>query len=356
MPGSVDVSAVTAGQAGCLIIFLISLTLWSYAEVLYRATKKDSNAGDEKGRDETRAFCEVNAVSSKRNHLQNDEENVVGESIHALVRSKAAEDDLSEFSSVGNALAKLSGDAVRTDSPAICDGSAARCISDHRRSCPSPFSTSISSQLSRITTCSLVRCFLLDREALRRSRESLRACVELGAIIAWLYFADRRMSAVTSGDQAGGALTVKHYSRDTFFFLFATLVAVAYLSSSSSSSSAPRPSTSPSRCHHEAPIASILSRDQTEEWKGWMQVLFLMYHYFAAAELYNAIRVFIAAYVWMTGYGNFLYYVKTGDFSLRRVGQTLWRLNFLVAVCCVAMKNRYASFFHEEERKNKKAE
>jgi hypothetical protein len=27
-----------------------------------------------------------------------------------------------------------------------------------------------------------------------------------------------------------------------------------------------------------------------------------------ASELYNAIRLFIAAYVWMTGFGNFSYY------------------------------------------------
>ena len=48
----------------------------------------------------------------------------------------------------------------------------------------------------------------------------------------------------------------------------------------------------------------ILNREQTEEWKGWMQVMFVWYHYFKAAETYNAIRVFIAAYVWMTGFGK----------------------------------------------------
>ena len=45
------------------------------------------------------------------------------------------------------------------------------------------------------------------------------------------------------------------------------------------------------------------------------QVLFLLYHYFNAGEMYNAIRVFIAAYVWMTGFGNYLYYYKTNDFG-----------------------------------------
>lgn len=41
-----------------------------------------------------------------------------------------------------------------------------------------------------------------------------------------------------------------------------------------------------------------------------MQVMFLLYHYFQAREAYNAIRVLIAAYVWMTGYGNFHYYYR----------------------------------------------
>lgn len=51
------------------------------------------------------------------------------------------------------------------------------------------------------------------------------------------------------------------------------------------------------------------------------QVLFLMYHYFNAKEIYNAIRVFIAAYVWMTGFGNFSYYYVRKDFSLGRFAQ-----------------------------------
>jgi hypothetical protein len=49
-----------------------------------------------------------------------------------------------------------------------------------------------------------------------------------------------------------------------------------------------------------------------------LQVLFLLYHYFEAREIYNAIRIFIASYVWMTGFGNFLYYYKTGDYCIGR--------------------------------------
>ena len=54
----------------------------------------------------------------------------------------------------------------------------------------------------------------------------------------------------------------------------------------------------------------LLNRYQTEEWKGWMQVMFVWYHYFNAKETYNAVRIYIAAYVWMTGFGKFLWPAK----------------------------------------------
>ncbi|KAL8484789.1 hypothetical protein ACS0TY_027186 [Phlomoides rotata] len=88
-----------------------------------------------------------------------------------------------------------------------------------------------------------------------------------------------------------------------------------------------------------------LNRHQTEEWKGWMQVLFLMYHYFAATEIYNAIRIFIAAYVWMTGFGNFSYYYIRKDFSLARFIQMMWRFNFLVLFCCIVLNNDYTLYY-----------
>ena len=37
----------------------------------------------------------------------------------------------------------------------------------------------------------------------------------------------------------------------------------------------------------------VLNRDQTEEWKGWMQFVFLIYHYYHAEEVYNSIRIMI---------------------------------------------------------------
>ena len=79
------------------------------------------------------------------------------------------------------------------------------------------------------------------------------------------------------------------YNRDLFMFLCAMLFLVAV-----------------SFTWVVGPAGKLLNRDQTEEWKGWMQVMFVWYHYFKAAETYNAVRVYIAAYVFMTGFGKSL--------------------------------------------------
>jgi hypothetical protein len=73
---------------------------------------------------------------------------------------------------------------------------------------------------------------------------------------------------------------------------------------------------------------TLLSRPQTEEWKGWMQFAFIMYHYYRAWSAYNFIRVFVSSYVWMTGFGNFLYFDKKRDFSIERIVSMIIRINY----------------------------
>eukprot|EP00775_Hariotina_reticulata_P006302 gene6302-6537_t len=143
--------------------------------------------------------------------------------------------------------------------------------------------------------------------------------VEFGSILVWFYMCDRTNIFWQSE---------KWYDRDLFMFLFFCLTIVALACS-----------LQPVR----TPL--LLNRPQTEEWKGWMQVLFLLYHYFEAREMYNAIRIFIAGYVWMTGFGNFSYYYRTGDFSIGRFCQMMWRLNFLVIFCCIVLQNSYMLYY-----------
>ncbi|KAL5213738.1 hypothetical protein ABZP36_002890 [Zizania latifolia] len=135
-----------------------------------------------------------------------------------------------------------------------------------------PVYASFTSQMLRLL-------FFMDQALILENRLTLRAISEFGGHLLYFYVCDRTNLLGESGKV--------HQDKSAF-----TGKSILYL-----------------------------NRHQTEEWKGWMQVLFLMYHYFNAKEIYNAIRVFIAAYVWMTGFGNFPYYYVRKDFSISRFAQ-----------------------------------
>lgn len=119
----------------------------------------------------------------------------------------------------------------------------------------------------------------------------------------------------------------KEYSRDLFMFVCLMFFLVAY--------------------YTIAPVKdlTLLSRDQTEEWKGWMQFIFLLYHYFHAEEVYNSVRIMITCYVWMTGFGNFSFFFIKQDFGWLRYVQMLWRLNFSVVLLMFAHNNTYILYY-----------
>lgn len=123
----------------------------------------------------------------------------------------------------------------------------------------------------------------------------------------------------------------RSYSRDFFTFLCIVILLAAYFTKQVNSD----------------PVRgdSFLSRDITDEWKGWMQIIFLLYHYFAAKETYNLIRVLIAGYVWLTGFGNFTYFYKRKDYSIHRLIRMLFRLNFFVVLIMMATGNEYMLYY-----------
>jgi len=151
----------------------------------------------------------------------------------------------------------------------------------------------------------------------------LSCLVQLGCVLLFMFLTDsnHRVTWWLVGD--------KLYVRDTFLFVLAVLFLLAWRS------------VGPTHDHNDA----LLNREQTEEWKGVMQLLFVLYHYFAAKEMYNLIRVFIAAYVWMTGYGNFFFFAKTNDYSAARLVKMLFRLNFFVALVCIALNREFMQYY-----------
>lgn len=210
-------------------------------------------------------------------------------------------------------LVELGNEAVKEDDRAVLLEGGVQSASPKARSSTSTFP--------------IFRFFTMEEQFLIDNRLTLRALSEFGFFMMYFYICDRT-------DILGSSK--KSYNRDLFMFLYFLLIIVSAITSF--------------KIHHDkSPFSGkpilYLNRHQTEEWKGWMQVLFLMYHYFAATEFYNAIRVFIASYVWMTGFGNFSYYHVRKDFSLARFAQMMWRLNFLVLVCCVVLNNSYMLYY-----------
>ena len=138
----------------------------------------------------------------------------------------------------------------------------------------------------------------------------------------------------------------KHYDADMFFFLTALLfVASAFTIKQHTKANANEKQGDPRIVKEANDDTEILNRDQTEEWKGWMQFMFLLYHYYHAEEVYNAIRIMITCYVWMTGFGNFSFFYLKADYGWVRVLQMLWRLNFLVLCLCLTQGTTYILYY-----------
>lgn len=79
-----------------------------------------------------------------------------------------------------------------------------------------------------------------------------------------------------------------------------------------------------------------------------MQVLILLYHYMGGSEnlsLYKVIRILVASYLFMTGYGHTAFFLSNQDYSSRRMTRVLVRLNLLSCVLPYAMRTSYMTYY-----------
>ncbi|CAB0017001.1 unnamed protein product [Nesidiocoris tenuis] len=88
----------------------------------------------------------------------------------------------------------------------------------------------------------------------------------------------------------------------------------------------------------------VLHRDQTDEIKGWMQLVLLIYNMTGASanfHIRNHIQIIISAYFFLSGYSHFYYLWHRPEAGIVRFFQIIFRLNFLPVLLCVCMNRPY---------------
>lgn len=168
------------------------------------------------------------------------------------------------------------------------------------------------------------------------SNKILRAIMVLALAICYCYYADR--TQLFNKVQ-------KHYNRGDFLRLCVIVLLLGVLSV--------RRSTCSSQKRTEGQILqvrdqSFLSRDQTDEWKGWMQLVILIYHYTGASKvlwIYRTIRLLVASYLFLSGYGHTMFFYKKADYSLRRCAAVLIRVNMLSCILPYVMRTDYLFYY-----------
>lgn len=97
------------------------------------------------------------------------------------------------------------------------------------------------------------------------------------------------------------------------------------------------------------PAQPFLSRDQTNEWKGWMQALIITYHYnkaWKALWFWEIIRLAVSSYLFLTGFGHTLYFLQKKDYSFRRVANVMIRTNLLPVTLAYVMRTRWLLYYY----------
>ncbi|CAK8690462.1 unnamed protein product [Clavelina lepadiformis] len=152
-------------------------------------------------------------------------------------------------------------------------------------------------------------------------KEFTTACAKMFIILFYFYLCDRTDVFMKSN---------KHYTNARFFIPLLYVVFLGIFGIDQCKSS------------------SFLNRDQTDEWKGWMQLVILIYHITGASSnlpIYMHIRLLVSMYLFMTGYGHFSYFWNKGDFSFYRVFGVMFRLNFLTVMLCLMMNRSYQFYY-----------
>ncbi|CAG4963040.1 unnamed protein product [Colias eurytheme] len=146
------------------------------------------------------------------------------------------------------------------------------------------------------------------------------ALAKLGMIMSYFYLCDRTNFFMKEN---------KYYSEWSFWLPVGYVFALGLFFTDESKSSS---------------HSRVLHREQTSEWKGWMQLVTLASQVTGAGKvlpIYMLVRALLSAYLFLTGYGHLYYTWKTADLGLVRYFRVIFRLNFFTIVLCLTMNRPY---------------
>ncbi|KXJ97470.1 10 TM acyl transferase domain found in Cas1p-domain-containing protein [Microdochium bolleyi] len=92
----------------------------------------------------------------------------------------------------------------------------------------------------------------------------------------------------------------------------------------------------------------FLSALQSEEIKGLMQMIILIYHYYHGSQvlwIYKTVRTLVSFYFFLSAYGHTTYFLDRENISLRRVANVLFRTNLLTLVLMGFMGTSYTTYY-----------
>ncbi|CAH1119727.1 unnamed protein product [Phaedon cochleariae] len=98
----------------------------------------------------------------------------------------------------------------------------------------------------------------------------------------------------------------------------------------------------------ESKFNKILHRDQLNEWKGFMQLVILVYHVTGAAKILVInmhIKVLMSTYLFLLGYEQFRYVWYRNDTSVVSFCRMLFQLNFMTFTLCLCMNRPYQFYY-----------
>ncbi|CRL07468.1 CLUMA_CG020436, isoform A [Clunio marinus] len=157
--------------------------------------------------------------------------------------------------------------------------------------------------------------------SVNRIQDFIQALGILGIIMVYFYLCDRTNFFMKEN---------KYYSEFSFWIPVCWMTAVGLFFT------------------EDSKFTRVMHRDQTDEMKGFMIIVVLIYYMTGATRvipIYMIIKVFISTFLFLIGYQHFSYFWQTGNNGITRFLNVMFRINFMTIVLCFAMNRPYQFYF-----------